>query len=155
MIKADRGLYQRANQIVFVAETPVKASRGRDVVTLRIYERGDHALREDLAASANFERYDKRAKACVSVDPPTSIVRTLKERIGTILSGVVTAPTMRADGSIINAPGYDEATGLLFDPHGAEFPSIPDHSTRGDAERALALLCVLEREDSRRSGTSI
>jgi len=35
LIKADRGLYQRANQIVFVAETPAKASRGRDVVTLR------------------------------------------------------------------------------------------------------------------------
>src|SRR5271166_1099018 len=67
LIKADRGLYQRANQIVFVAETPVKASRGRDVLTLRIFERGDHALREDLATSANFERYDARAKDFVSV----------------------------------------------------------------------------------------
>ena len=28
--------------------------------------------------------------------------------------GVVTAPTLRPDGSVIDRPGYDPATGLLF-----------------------------------------
>jgi hypothetical protein len=62
LIKAGRGLYQRSNAIVFVADAPAKAAHGRDVSALRIFERGDYALMEDFAVSANFERFDKRAR---------------------------------------------------------------------------------------------
>jgi len=145
LIKANRGLYQRDNKIVFVAYSPAKTSKGEPTVTIQILERGEHALIVDMAASASFERFDKRSKAWVSVDPPILIVKALREHgLGQlrfpILHGVISAPTMRADGSILNAPGYDAATGLLFDARGVEFPTIPKYPTRDHALAALALL---------------
>jgi putative DNA primase/helicase len=53
---------------------------------------------------------------------------------------------MRADGSLLTKPGYDPATGLLFDPLGVTFPPIPDRPTRGDAVKGLAeLLYLIEK----------
>ena len=110
LIKANRGLYQRDNKIVFVAYSPAKTSTGEDTVTIQILERGEHALIVDMAAAANFERFDKRSKDWVAADPPISIVKALQQHgLGKlrfpILHGVITAPTMRADGSILSCAG--------------------------------------------------
>jgi hypothetical protein len=150
LMKANRGLYQRENLIVTVGHAPALAADGREVVALRIFTRGDHALLEDLAAAARFERFDKRVKGNVAADPPLAIVKTLKQRLGKlrfpILSGVVTAPTMRPDGSILSLPGYDPQTGLLLEPSDVEFQPIPERPTRADAEKAFATLCHLIEE---------
>jgi hypothetical protein len=74
LINAERGLYQHSNKIVSVVETPVKAAHGQEVIALGILERGDHALLEDLAVAANFERFDKRCNDWVAADPPIMIV---------------------------------------------------------------------------------
>ena len=50
------------------------------------------------------------------------------------LKGIITAPTLRADGSLLCTPGYDEPSGLLL--RGGGWPSIPDSPT--DAELATA-----------------
>ena len=144
LIKADRGLYQRDGKIVCIDSITAIAAKGVQVHVQRICERGDHALREDLCAAAAFQKYDARSKDFVDADPPMTVVQTLKERSGRlrfpILSGVINAPTMRADGSLLTEPGYDADTGLLFDPLGVEFPVIPERPTRKDAEAALAKL---------------
>jgi len=151
LIQANRGLYQRDNKIVFVAYTPAKTSTGEHTATIQILERGEHALIVDMAASANFEKFDKRPKAWVVADPPILIAKALKEHgLGKlrlpILHGVITAPTMRADGSILCVPGYDAATGLLFDARGVQFPTIPERPTRAEAETAFATLGALIKE---------
>jgi putative DNA primase/helicase len=56
------------------------------------------------------------------------------------LTGIIEAPTLRPDGSLLTKPGYDEATGLLFVPGETAFPEIPDKPTREQAEAALKLL---------------
>ncbi|HUO63998.1 MAG TPA: hypothetical protein VMT97_09860, partial [Terriglobales bacterium] len=53
--------------------------------------------------------------------------------------GVSETPVMRPDGTVHQVRGYDEATGYLYAPS-LEYPPIPDHPTRDDAYRALALL---------------
>jgi putative DNA primase/helicase len=148
LIKANRGLYQRDNKIVFVAFTPAKTSTGENTVAIQILERGEHALIVDMSSSANFERFDKRCKDWIPADPPISIVKALQQHgLGRFrlppLHGVITAPTMRADGSILDAPGYDAATGLLFTSDGVRFPRIPDRPTSADAVTALASLDAL------------
>jgi putative DNA primase/helicase len=144
LIKAERGLYQRDGRIVFVANTIVLTADGREVAAQRIVERGDHALLEDLSCSANFVRFDARASEDVTVNPPLWVAKTLRDRVGRlrfdILTGVVNAPTMRADGSILAEPGYDDATGLLFDPLDIEFPTIADRPTQAEAHASLAIL---------------
>ena len=149
LINANRaGLYQRDGKIVYFARTPARRDTGEDTFVLQILERGEHALLCDMAASANFQKFDKRSNKWIAADPPLPIVKALREHaLGNfrfpILHGVITAPTMRADGSILSAPGYDEATGLLFDPGGVRFPAITERPTRADAEKALGSLCDL------------
>ena len=120
------------------------AARGVKVQAQRISARAENSLREDLSSAACFEKFDARVNDFVIVDPPMSIVRTLLARRGRLrfpsLTGVVNVPMMRADGSILDAPGYDAATGLLFDPLGITFPPIPNRPTRNDAEKALVRL---------------
>jgi hypothetical protein len=43
------------------------------------------------------------------------------------LNGVITAPTLRSDGSLLSKPGYDAATGLYL--IGEPWPAIPDNPT--------------------------
>lgn len=48
------------------------------------------------------------------------------------ITGVVTTPTLRPDGSLLQTAGYDASTGLLYEPDG-EFPPIADTPTRQEA----------------------
>src|SRR5262249_55162503 len=60
------------------------------------------------------------------------------------LTAVVDHPVLRPDGTILNAPGYDAATGLLLGPQ-AGVPPVPDVPTLDDAVQArkklLAVVC--------------
>ncbi len=51
------------------------------------------------------------------------------------LDGVITAPTIRHDGSVLQTAGYDRATALFFDPT-ERFPQVPTAPTREDARAA-------------------
>ncbi len=57
------------------------------------------------------------------------------------LRGVTHTPLVRADGSILTAPGYDDATGLLHLPEpGLTVPTVPDAPTAGQVAAAAGLL---------------
>ena len=55
------------------------------------------------------------------------------------LSGIVESPTIRVDGSIVQTPGYDRQTGLIFRST-TPFPPVPESPTQGDAKNALLML---------------
>ena len=119
----------------------------REVTATRIFERGENALAEDIAEVVYLTRYDARAAGDVAVNPPSWLIRTLQQRTGRfrfpVLVGLVNAPTLRADGTVLDKPGYDQATGLIFDPRGQVFPKISLRPTRQQAEAALAKLSEL------------
>jgi hypothetical protein len=56
------------------------------------------------------------------------------------LHATIEAPTLRDDGTILSAPGFDESSGLYFDPSSTEFPEISDNPTREDGAAAMALV---------------
>ena len=67
------------------------------------------------------------------------------------MTGIISTPTMRWDGTLLDKPGYDGKTGLLLlDP--PELPEMPDEPTRDDALDALALLKKELRRVSLRRG---
>ena len=144
LIRADRGLYQRDGSVVYVDSAPAITAHGVTIQLQRICVRDENALREDLSSAACFEKFDARVNDFVIVDPPMAIARTLTSRRGRlrlpILSGVINVPMLRADGSILDKPGYDAATGLIFDNLGVDFPPIPNQPTRTNAEKSLARL---------------
>lgn len=53
---------------------------------------------------------------------------------------------MRADGTILQTPGYDTASGLLYDPGDVKFPVVPEKPTREEALEALESLKAPFRE---------
>ena len=55
------------------------------------------------------------------------------------LSGIVESPTIRVDGSIVQTPGYDRQTGLIFR-SSTSFPPVPESPTQSDAKNALLTL---------------
>ena len=59
--------------------------------------------------------------------------------------GIIEAPTLRTDGSVIEAAGYDDATGLLYAPNGT-FPSVPRSPSQDDAKAAANALLELVKD---------
>jgi putative DNA primase/helicase len=63
------------------------------------------------------------------------------------VSGVITTPTLRADGSLLATPGYDPRSELYLLPS-LQLPPIPERPTREQAVAALATLKNLFAEFS-------
>ena len=63
-----------------------------------------------------------------------------------VLHGIVDAPTIRADGSLLITPGYDAVTGLYANFNPGDWPRIPQNPSRDDARAALAKLYDLVKE---------
>ena len=55
------------------------------------------------------------------------------------LVGAIAAPTIRPDGTILQTPGYDDATGLLYRPS-TTFPLVPESPSRDEAAAAARAL---------------
>lgn len=61
------------------------------------------------------------------------------------LTGVVDAPVMRRDGTVLDTPGYDAPTGYLFCPR-REFPRVPESPTPDDGTAAMARIADVVSE---------
>lgn len=83
----------------------------------------------------------KRPTETVRVDCPGKIAATYRSRVGSWqlpeLAGIISAPIMRTDGSVLWRAGYDAATGLFLTEDG---PELGDSLSRGDALAALGVL---------------
>lgn len=147
LLRADLGLYQRGPFVVRRGRVMITVSDGREVSGQRAVEVKDCALAEALTQAAIWERFDGRSREWVRIDAPPKIAKTYLQRNGhwrlPVLAGIINAPTLRPDGSLLAVAGYDASTGLLFDPCGAAFPPIRAKPTRAHAEKALALIKAL------------
>lgn len=98
------------------------------------------------AARWIFEGGGRSGNETVEADPPESVVCFARESCEGVrpLRGLVEAPVMRRDGTIIATPGYDPATRLFaaFDADAAAraLAAIPDAPTQADACAALDIL---------------
>jgi len=122
----------------------------QETLGLRLVQVKLNHMIERFTAAADFQKFDKRSNKWVSIDCPEKVAATYLERIGSwrlpMLTGIVNAPTLRPDGSLLDQPGYDRATGILYDPMGTSFGSIPELPTRDDARAAIAELKSLIAE---------
>lgn len=96
------------------------------------------------ACSLMVEKEAQDDIAIVPVRPPGWLIDAVYRRgsyggVVRPLAGVVQSPTIRVDGSIVQKPGYDSQTGLIFRPS-VEFPNVPDKPTKDDAAKALSEL---------------
>ena len=102
------------------------------------------ALIEPITAAADIQKWDVRSAAWKSTCCPENLAKCLLARPTwelPFLTGVINTPTLRPDGSLLDMPGYDTRTGILFSPQSSDtFPAIPEEPTRADAVASLEVL---------------
>ncbi|MCC0809525.1 hypothetical protein FPV16_25555 [Methylobacterium sp. W2] len=148
ILAADAPIYTRAGTLVRPVVDTVPAADGRTTTTVRFRTMCPPSMTDHAARVARFQRYDKRSEDWVDVNPPMDVIAALLARDGEWslppVAGIITTPTLRPDGSILDRPGYDPATRLLLvEDAELRMPEIAEHPTRDDARRALDLLIEL------------
>jgi hypothetical protein len=119
-------LFQRARQLCILGRSlkPPKWLR-RPADAPVILPIAPAYLRELATEAVTWQKRDKRAKAWEDVLPPMWIIDTLVARPSwpfLPLEGIVCAPTLRPDGSVLATTGYDPDTGLYLDLNGTQYP---------------------------------
>jgi hypothetical protein len=146
----DPTIYQRGFMLVTVQrEKFPKKGDFRPPGSPRITALPPPRLRERMAKYANW-RMDKTSKGegykGIPAHPPAWAVAGLAARGEweeiRPLEAVVESPVLRQDGSVLDKPGYDPATALLYEPN-AVFPAIKSRPTLDDAKRSAARLTDL------------
>ncbi len=101
-------------------------------------------LMDRLSTFIQWMRFDVKENKLKQTKPPERVAKNILVRFGQwkfpLLTGIITAPTMRPDGSILDKAGYDAETGLLFVNQGLSFPEIPLNPSKEQAAEALAIL---------------
>lgn len=144
------GTFQRAGMLVRIAryagtiDEPDADGISRANGTLQILNSGNDLLRMRMTEAAEWLKYDARSEDWKRVDAPHDVAATLSEASGMwpsipSLNGILEAPTLRPNGTVLSAPGYDYQSGLFLDTK-IKFAAVKDEPTFEDAERSLALL---------------
>jgi len=143
------GIYQRGSMLVrLIHETRTTVPGICDGArALLIHGVDAVTLVDQLTRRARFEKYKKSKDGWAPCDAPVAVALTVLSRAGQWshdnlppLLGILGAPTIRPDGSILADPGYDPATQLYMDADGYKFHAVPENPTKEDAARALELL---------------
>jgi hypothetical protein len=149
----DPAIYQRGGQLVRIIRDESPAGKGvRRALAPRIELLPSPLLRERLAANARWvtAREKKDGGVVETAERPpgwcVAAVHARGEWLGVRhLESVVSYPVLRPDGSILDVPGYDAATGLLLEPAGP-VPPIPTSPSRRDAVTARDVLAEVVRD---------
>jgi putative DNA primase/helicase len=98
------------------------------------------ALTDIFGRIVRWQRLNKKGEAH-DVDCPPQVAITYRSRTGAwglpVLGGIISAPLLRPDGTVLHRAGYDPATGLFLT---EEWPAVDSSPTRDDALMALALI---------------
>ena len=147
LIAQGAGIYQRAGLLVRIVRLEADATQHgvrRAAGSVIIHAVTRDYLKLALARTADWSCYDARRKKLHPCDPPSTVANMLLAASGEwrlpVLTGLTTAPTLRADGSLLHAPGYDRTSGLFGAFEVNEFPQINPAPTRDEAVAALVTL---------------
>jgi len=151
MLSANLDIFSRAGELVYPVSESRPAAHGRKTITARLSVFSTDAFIEPVAEAAIYQRWSVRRNVWVDIDPPIQLVRMVlsreRRRAFPHVGGIITTPTLRFDGSLLDAPGYDPRSELYLHPT-VQLPPIPAHPTWQDAQTALTKLKHLLREFS-------
>lgn len=137
------GLYVRGRLLVQVARTEsaerlpwLKRPEGGPVIVPLEIE----AIKDRLDRAACWVKAGRQG--LVPARPPEWVARQILARLNwpfPLLTAIVEAPTLRPDGTVLETPGYDSTTGLLYLPN-TEYTAVPEISRTEVAEYIELLL---------------
>src|SRR5262249_39657190 len=120
----------------------VDATKGRKTRIAKLVEIEGAYLRAELSRYVDFFGWQKDKR--VPKGPPPEVAAALLGRYGKwpfpTIAGVISAPTLRRDGSVLCREGFDPATGLLVMGPLPEMPAVAAKPSREEA--LVALRCL-------------
>jgi hypothetical protein len=137
LIAAGAPLYARGGEIVCPIIEEVAAFKGRKTKVTRLKPLTVDMLRDHLSQATRWGKCDGRKGKVVAADPPADVARIILARDGkwkfSKLTGIITTPTLRPDGSILS-----------------ELPAAPCRScrctpTRHRRPEAAKVICLIWR----------
>jgi hypothetical protein len=139
----DRNTYQRGVLVEVVHDAKKPARCLHDNGSPRLRPIPYPTLEVKLSHCARWEKWNEKAGENVACLPPKDVVAAIAcsasyTRIP-VVTGVLSCPVLRDDGSIRTTPGYDPETGLFLDIHG-EYPALMP------TEEAVAMLLDIVRD---------
>ena len=144
-------IFSRGNLLVEPVAETMLAADGRQTVAAQLCELCPDSLTNMAAEAATFQKYSRKHKGWIDIDPPVHIMRGMltkaRARKFPRVSGIITTPTLRSDGSLLNEPGYDPDTQLYLLPT-FQLPPIPEQPSKDEARVALEKLTDLLSEFS-------
>jgi hypothetical protein len=151
LVNGTNRLYQRNGCIVKPAWEKIKvvnyedkAAPMKSVCAPRISTVDKWAVVEEFTRFVDFQKYRERTEDWGSTNCPDTIASVYMSRNGEWklreLTGMIHAPTLRPDSSILEKEGYDQETGLLLDFIGAKFKPISSNPSRDEAIAAVGVL---------------
>jgi hypothetical protein len=147
LMASDKEVFQRGDFVIRPAMQRIPIADDRKTSGWRLIPIRQNHLAERLMEAIEFQKFDSRSKQWVKADCPPKLAATYLERVGLWklpdLLALTNCPTLRPDGSIIEKPGYDAATGILFAPLGILFPPVPKDPTKDEARLALDRIMAL------------
>jgi putative DNA primase/helicase len=124
--------------------------RGGEPVRVKYNEENELTIQEldvdkmtfELTNAADFIAASPKGDPKM-VFPPRDVARyclSALEWSFPALTGVTKVPLFRPDGTLLSERGYDDPTGLIYDPPEDLEISVPEEPTQGDVEEALKLI---------------
>lgn len=139
--KSDQGIRRREGALI---TADVSATRLREYLVANVNFHKAVRAKTSKGKKPKHKSPSEHRQIEVPFAPPQTLANALLARSDKwefpILRGIIEAPTLRNDGTLITEPGYDESSGLLLATNGVRYPPIGDNPTREDALRALAML---------------
>ena len=141
LVSACAPFYARGPRLVRPVREEDKAADGARVTVARLAPVSLPTMLDYLSRAIKWTRFDARSNTRRRCDPPNKVAQVLLAREGEWafppLAGVITTPTLRPDGSLLERAGYDPVTRLLLvDP--LPLPQI--RPTKDEAVRAAKFL---------------
>jgi hypothetical protein len=153
LAESDDAIFQRSDFLVRLGfNEEMTTADGTTTKGPRLVRVEAMHMQDRLTRCIDFQAYDERMDDFKSINCPPDVARALLQRKGLwrylpVIAGITTAPTLRVDGSILDEPGYDPATRVLYiRPESVTYPEIPREPTKDDARVALDALCDLVSE---------
>jgi hypothetical protein len=144
LLARDRGIFAFGDQVVRPALRQIQVADDKTVAGLRLVPIAAAHMIERFTRHIEFQRFDLKRQAWVATNCPRNVAIAYLERIGLWhlpqITALVSCPLLLAGGRILDKPGFDDATGILFDPQGVSFPPVPEFPTETGAHQALDTL---------------
>ena len=113
---------------------------GEKITVQAIIEVSPETLIECAETAAQFLKPNKKGNLVPCGCYPR-LATTLKKRLHRlkfpVLAAVVNTPSISIGGVLLDHPGYEPETGVLFDPLGVDFPRVPGLPTDSEIKAAF------------------